>query len=254
MGFWGGRRLFNELSQSPIVTPFAKEQIDCNAYTLRMGPEYYVTPEPGEVLRKNKKGLLRDPRDFSTPWKTYKVRGGSLVIPSGQFAFLLSEEVVHIPNNVMGFISLKSATKFRGLINVSGFHVDPGFHGSLIYSVFNAGPTPLHIQRLESLFLLWLADLDGPVEAGYYKNMQDPQLEIPIRLVSDVAREVSSIQSYSDRLQAVERKVGYMSFLAWIAVTALTLYFAYLQVEAKFFPEVKSKAEAAGNETAAGPG
>jgi dCTP deaminase len=230
VSFWGGRKLFNELSSNSIVAPFDPKLIDCNSYTLRMGEEYYVTPDTDTWLRKNKKELLREPRLINTPLGSFSRRGGSLVIPSGQFAFLLTEEVVSMPRNVMGFISLKSATKFRGLINVSGFHVDPGYQGNLIYSVFNAGPGPIHIQRQEPLFLLWFADLSGRVEAKYYKSMPVPQLEIPIRLISDVAREVPSIQRVSERLETLERRVSLIFAAATIIVALVGLYLAYLQL------------------------
>jgi dCTP deaminase len=47
-----------------------------------------------------------------------------------------------------------------GLINVSGFHVDPGFYGKLIYAVYNAGPSEIHLSRGTEMFLIWFADLD----------------------------------------------------------------------------------------------
>ena len=58
----------------------------------------------------------------------------------GQFAFLLTDEIVEVPDSAMALISIKAKIKWRGLINVSGFHVDPGFKGRLIFSVYNAGP------------------------------------------------------------------------------------------------------------------
>jgi dCTP deaminase len=76
----------------------------------------------------------------------------------------LTEEVVRIPPDVLGFISLRTTWKFRGLINVSGFHVDPGFHGNLIYAVYNAGPAPVHLARGMDLFLIWFAELDKLVD------------------------------------------------------------------------------------------
>jgi hypothetical protein len=41
----------------------------------------------------------------------------------------------------MAFISMRTAFKFKGLVNISGFHVDPGYKGKLIFAVFNASPT-----------------------------------------------------------------------------------------------------------------
>jgi dCTP deaminase len=60
-------------------------------------------------------------------------------IAPGDFALLITEEWVKIPINCMGFISIKARHKLSGLINVSGFHVDPGFEGRLKFSLYNAG-------------------------------------------------------------------------------------------------------------------
>ncbi len=213
-----------------MVDPFDASKIDCNAYTLTMGEEYYVTPEFGALLRLNKKKSLRKRASLEQPLQAIRGRGETFVIPSGQFAFLLTEEKIRIPAFAMGFISLKSGIKFKGLINVSGFHVDPGFEGHLIYSVFNAGPSPIHIARGDPLFLLWIADIDGNSDPKYFKSASFPQTEIPTRLVSEVAREVQSVQRISERLEKAEHRIN----LVWngfiILATVLGLVLAYFQL------------------------
>ena len=57
-----------------------------------------------------------------------------------------TREEVRIPSNVLAFISIKASVKFDGLVNISGFHVDPGFHGRLKFSVYNAGSQPIFLQ------------------------------------------------------------------------------------------------------------
>jgi dCTP deaminase len=72
---------------------------------------------------------------------------------------LLTEERVNIPLHKIAFISIKASIKLRGLINVSGFHVDPGFKGNLVFSVYNAGVTPISLEKSDPYFLIWFADL-----------------------------------------------------------------------------------------------
>lgn len=133
------------------------------------------------------------------------VGGGTLAIPPGQFAFLVTEEKLAIPTNVIGFISLKSKIKWSGLINVSGFHVDPGFSGRLVYSVFNAGPSPIHLERGQKAFLLWIADLDpSSLEADSRKGMAS-QESISTELISKVDRPIHSLQSLSDKIEKLQR-------------------------------------------------
>jgi len=147
MTFWSSQSLQAKLAT--IVDKPNSAAVDCNAITLRIGGEIYITPglENTAPNLHTKKALAVDE---------------AFTIPPGQFAFLVTQEKITIPQDAMGFISFKARYKMKGLVNVSGFHVDPGFSGPLIFSVFNAGPAPVHLQRGLPLFLLWLANLDAP--------------------------------------------------------------------------------------------
>ena len=143
--FWSGETLSERLNT--LIAPFEPKRIDCAAYTLAVGPEVYVSPSDQTV----------DPA-------TVTIRklgdGEAFTIPPGQFAFVLTEEVVSVPADALAFISIRAKTKFRGLVNVSGFHVDPGYRGQLTFAVFNAGPVPVHLKRGQAIFLIWFASLD----------------------------------------------------------------------------------------------
>ncbi len=67
----------------------------------------------------------------------------------------------------MAFISMKAKFKLRGLMNVSGFHVDPGFSGRLKFAVYNAGSVAIDLQPGQRLFLIWYCDLDQKTKAVY---------------------------------------------------------------------------------------
>ena len=191
MAFWSGEKLRQNLSR--IVDCPNLEQIDCAAYTLRIGPEVYVTPHQS----------IPDPQSVT---KRHLGEKENFTIPAGQFAFLLTEESVRLPDSCLGFISVKATTKFKGLVNVSGFHVDPGFHGRLIFSVFNAGPAPLHLQRGDQLFLLWIADLDDSAKPNDART-KPAQKEIPTKLINNIPGEIHSLQSLSDQIHDLDKKV-----------------------------------------------
>jgi len=159
--------------------------IDCNALTLRVGPEYYVTPG----LENPSPGThTKQPLDI----------GRAMTIPPGQFAFLLTEEQITIPPEVMGFISVKATYKLKGLVNVSGFHVDPGWSGRLIFTVFNAGPSTIHLERKLPVFLLWIADLD---EASEKRKTGTGHDGIPPGIIGNITGVV-------DTIYALEKRVG----------------------------------------------
>ncbi|MGI4742816.1 MAG: dCTP deaminase domain-containing protein [Janthinobacterium lividum] len=110
MSFLSNKRLLQILPT--CINPYDPGRIESGAYELSMGNEYFTT-------------------NAETATKTLLSEREQFVIEPGQFALLITKETISIPASNLGFISVKAGVKFRGLINVSGFHVDPGFHGRL---------------------------------------------------------------------------------------------------------------------------
>lgn len=148
MSYWTSETLRERLPAEELISPFDDQKIQHCGYELAMGPEAFVTSSEPQ-----KKIVLGN--------------GGDVTIPPGQFALLLTEERVKVPLNAIAFISMRFGWKRRGLINVSGFHVDPGFHGRLKFSVYNAGSNRITIKQGDRVFLIWYADLDGTEKVGY---------------------------------------------------------------------------------------
>src|SRR5205823_733573 len=87
-------------------------------------------------------------------------------------------------------ISIKASIKFRGLVNVSGFHVDPGFRGRLKFSVYNAGSQNIVLSRHQPAFLIWFSDLDRVTKESYdgaHFGQVDITAEDVMRLQGEVA-------------------------------------------------------------------
>jgi len=217
-GFWSGETLKGTLPE--LVKPFHESNIDCAAYTLSIGHELYIspsdqTPDPQSITKRT----LADGESFS--------------IPPGQFAFLLTEEIVKVPNDALGLISMKAKIKFLGLVNISGFHVDLGYEGQLTFSVFNAGPAPVHLHQGLQCFLIWYASLD--LRSNYIKR-EPVHKGLDVMLINKISGEVYSLkgldnkvksvqQSLSDRIHAVE--VAQASFSAitsfWIPIVTAVI-------------------------------
>ncbi|MEQ8408770.1 MAG: hypothetical protein RKH07_10890 [Gammaproteobacteria bacterium] len=149
MTFWSNEKIKNHGPK--LFEPYIPENVDYSGYKLRVGSQVFVTGEKKPSKRQSY--LLEE--------------NSHLSIPPGQFAIIQTEEKVTMPKNVMGFISMSSGKKLSGLINVSGFHVDPGYSGRLLFSAFNAGPNAITIDRFEEIFSIWLADLSDPHTKPY---------------------------------------------------------------------------------------
>lgn len=133
--------------------------------------------------------------------------GDMFHIPAGQFAFLITKEQVFIPHFAMGFISMRTPFKFQGLINVSGFNVDPGFRGRLIFAVYNASLSPIPIKGGERLFKIWFASVDHTSGKQYVFD-KPPITEISKDLIRGINRELLSLQQLSEKIRDVENSLN----------------------------------------------
>jgi dCTP deaminase len=189
MAFWSSQRIEAEQKKQPLieVEKFNRDRIKCGAYELSLSREVLTTP------------------DGTT--ETLALTDRALKIPPGKFALLYTEEQIFIPKNVRSFISIKASVKFKGLLNISGFHVDPGFSGRLKFSVQNAGTFDVHINYGEPCFLIWFADLDVETRdpyAGEHRGQKGitaadrDWMAIPnlsLRELSNEIREIKHTQS-----------------------------------------------------------
>lgn len=173
---------------------------------LRLGDEYYLSGDAG-------------PKYLSDGCRT-------LAIPGGQFALLTTRETIAMPDDCIALISMKTSVKIRGLINISGFHVDPRFRGKIHYAVFNAGPNDIILERNQRLFQMFLVKLRSVPEEEYLRPAQASRGELR---ADDIAyihqRKPLSLHALDERIDKLTTQV---TFLLAVAVALFTSIFAAL--------------------------
>jgi len=156
-----------------------------------VGTEYFVTPTD-------------DSGDANSLSLKTMQSGESFAIPPGQLAYVITHETVNIPKNVLAFISIRVSVKWKGLVNVSGFHVDPGYRGRLTFSVYNAGSASIHLRSGDAVFLIWFADLDGTA-TEFAKTPKDTVPEensrINIGTLAPTSGELHSLNGLANRIK-----------------------------------------------------
>ena len=136
----------------------------------------------------------------------------------------------------IAFISIRASTKFRGLVNVSGFHVDPLFKGHLTFAVFNAGPTSVHLRQGDAIFLIWYADLTDAVTTPRPAGPDSIQSEWiagvgagRLHSLTGLANEIGEVeQRLERRLELVKRELVVFRVLADVVGAALLTTVGYL--------------------------
>ena len=158
MTFWGEKEWDAANLESPIVDGFEDKYLKDGCYRIQLGNEALVSVGPTQNEKPHRQ--LR--------------AGDSLSLEPGQFAYLITAEKVQIPKNAMGLINMATAEKIKGLVNISGFHVDSGYSGKLIFTVFNAGASSVSLRTGQRLFRLWLCDYNGTSSANQISYDQIP--------------------------------------------------------------------------------
>jgi dCTP deaminase len=199
MAFVGSRNLEALLTESEIIFPYSETNIKNGAYELCLGSQVFQTGIKPRALKnlKEKEEIFIEP---------------------GQFALLLTEEKVKIPKDKIAFISIKAGIKFEGLVNVSGFHVDPGFEGKLLFSVYNAGPSTIVLRRGTRYFPMWFAEMNEEQDyIGEHKNQDIIPID-PIKALSQ--GELASPNELSKRIDDVKQ---FKTKVEWGTLAIVTL-------------------------------
>lgn len=181
MAFWSAETVERQLPH--LVICGRADRIKHGAYELSLGKEVFITSE-------NVKRRLAP--------------GEQVAVPPGQMALLLTDEFVQVPKDAMALLSIKSTHKLRGLINVSGFHVDPGFCGHLVFAVYNAGPNPVPLTRGAAVFLIWYASLDRETDRPYAGSHlgQDSITDSMVREMQGQIASPAALQQRMNEIQA----------------------------------------------------
>lgn len=213
MPFLAQRELLAQLDNRQLIAEnYAVECVRQCSYDLRLGKELYMA---GESV----------PR-FLSEEEPY------VSLPPGQFAILTSHEIVDIPRNMMAFISVRSKYKLEGLVNISGFHVDPTFKGVLRFGVQNVGPADILLKLYESTFTIFFAELTSD-EIGGGRDKEDDihfkqgltgiRLE-DVQLLGGKNFTLSTLQKDVDRLRTLVNIYGAAAVSAIVALM-LRLFF-----------------------------
>ena len=196
MAFWSSQTLKDKIPRLNLITPHDINKVESATYPLRIGQEIFVTKDHLNSDNQHTKRVLQPNEDFT--------------IPPGQFAFLLTEETVKVPKDAIAFISIKAGIKHKGLVNISGFHVDPGYEGKLLFSVYNAGPSQIRLNHNKECFSIWYASLDEedriPRNKAGYTTFPDDVLD---KITTDKIYSLQALTTgFSDLKFEVSQKVN----------------------------------------------
>ena len=169
------------------------------AFDIRLGDQYYLSGEEYTDSSKKSAGIHIQP---------------------GQFALLTTYEIFNMPTKLVAFASMRFGIKAEGLINVSGFQVDPGYQGVFIFSVYNAGPSEINLEYKAKIFTIIFSNSSKPIS----KKRDEIITEIPFDKWTKLRDKKNlSLIGLDERLTNLEFKMGLVKYVAPIIAAAAAI-------------------------------
>ncbi len=133
----------DQLKVIPLID--VDTQLGSTSLDVRLGPTF-------QTYQPNQSGVV----DFTDDESVKNVRANSsivdldfkegIVIAPGQFVLAHTMEYIGLPENVAAQIEGRSSFARIGIqVHMTANLIDPGFHGSVTFEIFNAGPNPIRL-------------------------------------------------------------------------------------------------------------
>lgn len=143
-----------------------------------------------------------------------------LSIKPGEFALLTTHEKLDMPKNILAFISMRFQYKRKGLVNISGFHIDPAYKGKIVYSVYNAGPNQIILKYKDEVFTMILARIAVETDDRKYGTFQNVN-GLKAENVAELGGEPLSLRSLEHRIHKLEAWLKAIAYVLPIAVAVV---------------------------------
>jgi len=117
-----------------VIDPFEKDTIRENGVDLRLSDEIAVR-NPKLI-----KEMVFDPTNEEHVKNEYVLKKGKeLVVPAHSMVLMSTKEYISMPNNIMGFVEIRSTWARHGL-SMPPTIIDAGFKGTITLEVINNAP------------------------------------------------------------------------------------------------------------------
>ena len=141
-----------------------------------------------------------------------------LCLAPGQFALLTTYEPVEIPATLIAFISVRTQFKLQGLVNISGFHVDPTFKGTLQFAVQNLSSNDIRLKFKEPTFTIFFSHL-CPGDVGEHRDSDGMGISLKqVQMFGGNSVTIADLHKEVDRLRMLITIYGGIAAAAFVGI------------------------------------
>lgn len=185
--------IINGVDLGKIPDPYAADSpVQPCSVDLRIG-DIFV---PG--VDENRAGGAENPREI-------------LELEPGKTAVIKTLETCDFPSDVGGFGFPPNAVSSKGILMTNPGHVDPGYQGTMEFTVINMGRDKYPLARGRKIVSLLLFKLDPPVHKNLYERgveKQDGVAALLAALSRDFLNITSRVREAAKREEEITRREG----------------------------------------------
>lgn len=130
-----------------------------------------------------------------------------LRIDPGEVVFVLTQEHLELPNDVVAHLSPKRKLSHLGILTLGGFTIDPGYAGPLLVGLLNIAGTPFPLIPGKKLIAATFQKLEGD-ELEEFPVAPKMPAEFPDELIQ-VMQKYSPVQTHAlaSSIEVLEREL-----------------------------------------------
>jgi deoxycytidine triphosphate deaminase len=184
------KALIDDEGSGLIVKPFDSDRLQGASYDLRVGKRLLISGQDRES-------------DLSEL--------GSVAIMPGDFAVIISNEYIEIPQDMVINIGPKTYLTKKGIVLQAGMQIDPGFKGYLILGLYNSSPRKYVIEYLGDICSIQFFKLQQKAKRVFIDRSDYIRGEFP-RETKDYlySLETKSLTALGEDVRALTRNIASM--------------------------------------------
>jgi len=129
-----------------------------------------------------------------------------LVVAPGELIFLLTEEIVNLPDNIIALLVFKRKMNHEGVQVLGGSVVDPLYSGRLLFGLYNFSSEPFPVIPGKKIMSIMFYQLDGE-EIGEFPKPEARIDSFPDELLRNMSKYKPTSQQQLER-QLLEVKTS----------------------------------------------
>lgn len=138
-----------------------------------------------------------------------KDMGDGEVVEPGEVVFVLTQESLELPNNMVAQLSPKRSLSHAGIMTIGGSTIDPGYRGRLLIGLYNFSSTPYSIRPLNKVIAATFYMLDDDEAKALGPPVGKSLTDFPDELVQVMSKyEPMAIKTVAEAVSSVRRELA----------------------------------------------